>query len=317
MSDNNAIVVRSSAALMPAMGIQDAISRYNAVVDFTRQVMKSEKDYGTIPGAGSKPTLLKPGAEKLCSLFGLAPKFVPQDHIINFDTGLFYLQYECQLYRGTDMVGSGIGSCNSMEKKYRYRQSERVCPNCGKATIIKGKQEYGGGFICFGKKGGCNAKFTDTDQRITGQEIGQIENPDRADLLNTIDKMAQKRALVAAVLITTNASEFFTQDVEDMDFIEDTYREVQPTTYTAQPERMTTTSEAPAQPPAAQLAAMTIGEAMNETSSDGTIYGSKETPDLVNRLKAMRKAIGSDKEKPEHARKMLAIQTILNERKGK
>ena len=37
----------------------------------------------------------------------------------------------------------------------------------------------------------------------------------RFDLVNTIDKMAQKRALVAAVLITCGASEYFTQDVED------------------------------------------------------------------------------------------------------
>lgn len=225
MSDNQ-LVVRNNSALMPAMGIQDAIARYNAVVDFTKQVMKAEKDYGTIPGAGTKPTLLKPGAEKLCSLFGIAPKFIPQDHIIDFDKGLFYIQYECQLFRGIDMVGSGLGSCNSMEKKYRYRSSERVCPSCGKATIIKGKAEYGGGFICFAKKGGCGAKFQDTDPAIVKQETGQIENPDRADLLNTIDKMAQKRALVAAVLITTNASEFFTQDIEDMDFIEGNFREV-------------------------------------------------------------------------------------------
>ena len=327
MSDSNAIVVRSNSALMPAMGIQDAIARYNAVVDFTRQVMKSEKDYGTIPGAGSKPTLLKPGAEKLCSLFGLAPKFIPQDHIVDFDKGLFYLQYECQLYRGTDMVGSGLGSCNSMEKKYRYRQSERVCPSCGKATIIKGKQEYGGGFICFAKKGGCGAKFGETDQRIIGQETGQIENPDRADLLNTIDKMAQKRALVAAVLITTNASEFFTQDIEDMDFIDATYREVQPTTtYTTQPERMTTTSRQAditqelgfeATVTEAKPAKMNIGDAMNELSSDGTPYGNLETADLVNRLNAMRKVVGTAKEKPEHSKKMLAIQTILAARDGK
>src|SRR5436305_40562 len=39
-----------------------------------------------------------------------------------------------------------------------------------------------------------------------------------ADQVNTIQKMAQKRSLVAAVLIAVNASEFFTQDVEDMPF---------------------------------------------------------------------------------------------------
>ena len=43
----------------------------------------------------------------------------------------------------------------------------------------------------------------------------RILNQEVADLINTIQKMAQKRALVAATLIATSASEFFTQDVED------------------------------------------------------------------------------------------------------
>jgi hypothetical protein len=45
----------------------------------------------------------------------------------------------------------------------------------------------------------------------------RVPNPDGADVVNTIQKMAQKRALVAATLIATSASEFFTQDVEDAD----------------------------------------------------------------------------------------------------
>jgi len=45
----------------------------------------------------------------------------------------------------------------------------------------------------------------------------RIPNPDGADVVNTIQKMAQKRALVAATLLATSASEFFTQDVEDAD----------------------------------------------------------------------------------------------------
>jgi len=36
-----------------------------------------------------------------------------------------------------------------------------------------------------------------------------------ADVVNTVQKMAQKRSLVAAVLNATNASDWFTQDVED------------------------------------------------------------------------------------------------------
>ncbi|MEO0594540.1 MAG: hypothetical protein AAF126_00345, partial [Chloroflexota bacterium] len=44
----------------------------------------------------------------------------------------------------------------------------------------------------------------------------RVPNEDVFSIVNTIDKMAQKRALIAAVLIGANASEFFTQDVEDL-----------------------------------------------------------------------------------------------------
>ena len=51
-----------------------------------------------------------------------------------------------------------------------------------------------------------------------------MKNPDVADLVNTILKMADKRALVAATLIATGMSEYFTQDIEDFvqqgDFID-------------------------------------------------------------------------------------------------
>ena len=52
------------------------------------------------------------------------------------------------------------------------------------------------------------------------QWMERVENPDVIGLQNTIQKMAQKRAIVGAVLLATGASEFFTQDVEDMNFID-------------------------------------------------------------------------------------------------
>lgn len=209
----------------PAMSIQGAVERYNAFVEFTKAIMKPGKDFGVIPGT-PKPTLLKPGAEKLCTFFGFAPVFVDIGSVTNWETGFFFYRYRCDLVRNGQVVASGIGSCNTKEKKYRWRNSERVCPSCGKPTIIKGKAEYGGGYICFAKKGGCGAKFTDDDQSIIGQVVGQIENTETFDLVNTIDKMAQKRALVAATLIGANASEFYTQDIEDLDTVEGVYHEV-------------------------------------------------------------------------------------------
>lgn len=44
----------------------------------------------------------------------------------------------------------------------------------------------------------------------------KYENPDIADVYNTVLKMAKKRAFVDAVKSTTAASDIFTQDVEDM-----------------------------------------------------------------------------------------------------
>src|SRR5205085_1753732 len=73
-----------------------------------------------------------------------------------------------------------------------------------------------GGWLCFAKKGGCGAKFLAGDPNIESQPTGRVLNPDIADQVNTIQKMAQKRALVAATLLAVNASEFFTQDLEDM-----------------------------------------------------------------------------------------------------
>jgi hypothetical protein len=70
----NQLAVRERQEFMPVLTIGDAVERYNAIVDFTKKVMQRDKDYGVIPGT-NKPTLLKPGAEKLCTLFGLRPDF--------------------------------------------------------------------------------------------------------------------------------------------------------------------------------------------------------------------------------------------------
>lgn len=236
MTEETAIV--KTEFLAPAVSVQDALNVYQAKKQFIEGVLREGVDYGTIPGAGTKPALLKPGAEKMTSFFGLNPVFV-DIQVVEDWTGaehdgepFFYYREKCELYRGDKLVASADGSCNSFEKKYRYRNSDRVCPQCGKNTIIKGKEEYGGGWICFAKKGGCGAKFADNDPSITGQEVGQIKNPDVAELVNTILKMAQKRALVAATLIATGVSDYFTQDIEDYvapgQFVDVMAREVAP-----------------------------------------------------------------------------------------
>jgi len=218
-----ALVAVERARFMPAMSIESAVERYNAVTEFVSRVLRKDVDYGVIPGT-EKRTLLKPGAEKLTTFFGLSTRFELLERIEDW-TGdghggepFFYYLYRCRLLRGDVAIAEGDASCNSRETKYRWREAQRSCPACGVAAIIKGKEDFGGGWLCWKKRGGCGAKFPDGDQTIESQQTGRVFNPDIADQVNTIQKMAQKRSLVGAVLLAVNASEFFTQDVEDMHF---------------------------------------------------------------------------------------------------
>jgi len=176
--------------------------------------MKKDEHYGAIPGT-DKPTLLKAGAEKLCLTFRLGPDY-STDHLRDGDH--LTVEAKCTLYHTPTgrKMGSGLGSCSTKEAKYAWRKGQRLCPKCGRAAIIKGKADYGGGWVCWTKKLGCDAKFKDGDQAIEGQSVDRVPNPDIADQYNTVLKMACKRALVAAVLNVTAASDIFTQDLEDV-----------------------------------------------------------------------------------------------------
>lgn len=173
-------------------------------------------DYGVIPGTNTKPTLLKPGAEKLCRLFGLSADIKLVYSVEDF-TGkehgepLFYYRYRCILTWQEQLIATCEGSCNSWEKKYRYREEKPTCPKCGETAIRKSESE----FYCWRKIGGCGAKFALNFEAIASQKIGLVPNVEIFDQINTLQKMAQKRALVGGVLIATGASEFFTQDLED------------------------------------------------------------------------------------------------------
>ena len=210
--ENGIVTVESYAAPMQPDELQKQV---NAIQRAMQQVMQLEVHYGKIPGCGDKPSLFKPGAEKICLMFRLIASF----EIRRSDLAGGHREYEivCTLkdLRG-QVVGQGVGCCGTMESKYRYRNASRKCPECGAEAIIKGKEQYGGGWVCYKKKDGCGAKFHDDDKGITEQETGKIENADLADCYNTVLKMAKKRAHVDATITTTAAGDIFTQDIEDL-----------------------------------------------------------------------------------------------------
>ncbi len=175
----------------------------NALIAFTREVLVKDQDYGVVPGV-QKPTLLKPGAEKLMNLFKLSVEFECTDKVLDLATRFVAYTYKATVKTNAGRIITQCeGSVNSYEPKYRYSWIEKAKPD--QAAQDRMKADGTGKF----RKGGSGWLW-----------VERSENPDLVGLQNTMQKMAQKRAFVGAILLATNASEFFTQDVEDMGFID-------------------------------------------------------------------------------------------------
>jgi len=212
MNEETALSLPDEGAFVASI---QQINRFQKVVHAN---MVEGQDFGVIPGT-NKPTLLKPGAEKIAKLLGLSDSYEIMDRQEVWpEPGFFRYLIKCSLRHVNtgNLISEGLGECNSMESKYRWRESKRICPQCGAEAIIKGKAEYGGGWLCYKNKGGCGGKWEDGAAEIEGQSIGRIENEDIYSQVNTILKMAKKRALVDAALSAGRLSQVFTQDIEDI-----------------------------------------------------------------------------------------------------
>lgn len=174
--------------------IANTMAKIQQMQNVVQKTLKKGHDFGEVPGT-TKPTLLKPGGEKICMLFGLNPEYEFLQTTEDYDKEFFSYNIRCTLFRNGQPVAQGVGSCNSKEKKYRFINVDEVPEN------YIGYQE----------------QFKDK----YGRNKYKINNPDICSLVNTILKMAKKRAFVDAVLQVASLSEVFTQDVEDMgDFIQ-------------------------------------------------------------------------------------------------
>jgi hypothetical protein len=90
------------------------IANFQAIVHRT---LKPNLDYGIIPGTGTKPTLLKPGAEKITMLLGLRSEF-DWDKTMDMENGFIHYLVRAKLYKGNLLITEGIGTANSKENKY-------------------------------------------------------------------------------------------------------------------------------------------------------------------------------------------------------
>jgi predicted RNA-binding Zn-ribbon protein involved in translation (DUF1610 family) len=226
-----ALVLRTKRAGEMAARLEEESEMRTVLKQYIDLHMIDGVDFGTIPGTektlpdGNKqanPTLYQPGAEKLPTLFGAIPKFTEVKRTEDWDRGLFDYEFRCEIVHqeSQNVLCEGMGSCNSWEARYRWRNAKRKCPECGKEQINRSKfPPRGGGekgWYCH-PSGGCGANFEYDDPQIVNQETGKVQNENFADVKNTILKMAKKRALVDASIVIARRYGFqFLQDVEDM-----------------------------------------------------------------------------------------------------
>jgi hypothetical protein len=204
MKENQELAVVKESSLTAI----DIRKQVNLIQEVMKNVMKENVHFGKVPGCGDKPTLLKPGAEKLMMTFRLAAEYDELPGSCESDTQVLY-KINCKLtHIPTGLgVGNGRGTCSSKEKKYKTRavyanratDEEKAIGKLEKRTNLKGSFDV------------------------------YIIPQDPWDVQNTIYKMACKRALIAAVL--NAASDLFAQDIEELPegtVIEDEIQEARP-----------------------------------------------------------------------------------------
>jgi hypothetical protein len=351
--------------LMPAANLETMLRVYQDKKDFIGSILKEGVDFGTIPGS-AKPALYKPGAEKMSSFFNLSPSFEDIEKVEDW-TGeqhagepFFYYRIRCHMFVGERRIASADGSCNSMETKYRYRWvGESDIPvglektklktaggRISEFTFAVDKAETGGKYgkppaywqsfkdaIESGQARSIKKKIKNGEERDAWEidsTLYRVPNNEISDLVNTILKMAQKRALVAVTLIATGTSEYFTQDIDD--FIDPaSHPEIQAKVIDGEftPEQLPkakqkfTTDDFPSGEPEPATSndprEMTLEEAENVTSKEGVRYGDMTTDDLTGRTIGLSKSLSDGKLNPKQMdaamKKLTAANMIINSRK--
>lgn len=157
--------------------------------EYKRAILVNGADYMVIPGT-DKPSLLKPGAEKLLMAAGIGSTVVQSSVDRNPDTGAREgVYYTATVFRGPNpQEGQTLATCDGYagydESRYYISQADN------EAKERRLARQY--------------------NRPAKPEKMLEYRAP-----WNTVCKMAQKRALVGATLLAMSASGLFTQDLED------------------------------------------------------------------------------------------------------
>jgi len=108
-----------AAVAAKGLTVEESVEFSANMSKFIDSVLIAGVDYGVIPHC-SKPTLLKPGAEKIMNYLGLIARVEVSNRVEDYANDGFFC-YTCKVslidYNGV-IKGEGLGICNSKEPKY-------------------------------------------------------------------------------------------------------------------------------------------------------------------------------------------------------
>lgn len=116
-----------------AISLDEARERIEKLHRFINECMCQGLDYGIVPGC-DKPTLLKPGAEKLCDVFGFSKHIEVLCRTEDYSKGFFSYEVKAILInkRTCNVEAEGVGCCNSRETRFAEQNPYNIAN-----TLIK------------------------------------------------------------------------------------------------------------------------------------------------------------------------------------
>lgn len=183
MSEKNEIVVVEKQSLKNELSLSsDDVKRTLKHLEVVKQAVRDVMVEGidndyAVIPGTQKQALLKPGAEKLLRLFGLGVRFQLIDKEFDRYENFAMYSYNAEVYHLS--TGTVLAQCEGTANSQEKKYKER-------AIYVQGKR--------------------------VGMEPTPI-----CDVLNTLKKMAQKRAMVGATIMAVGASDYFSQDEDEVE----------------------------------------------------------------------------------------------------
>jgi hypothetical protein len=115
------IIEVDPASISVMLPVSRIIERSRAIHAIMKEAMRDGVDYGVITGCGSKPCLLKPGAEKLLMLFQVAPRVTVIDLSTPPDVYRYRVLVSLVSQAGV-YLGDGVGEATSLEHKWHDKK---------------------------------------------------------------------------------------------------------------------------------------------------------------------------------------------------